>query len=62
MSEMAQEELRNRINGLSDEEKVLVLNEMPFELLFEVFISKVDQLVEVRNSVQYLIDSTSSAI
>lgn len=59
MSEMAKDELRNRINGLSDEEKVLVINEMPFELICEVFMMKVDQLVETEKNVKALVEAMS---
>lgn len=59
MSEMAKEELKSRINGLSDEEKVLVINEMPFELICEAFMMKVDQLVETEKNVRALVEAMS---
>lgn len=59
MSEMAKEELKSRINGLSDEEKILVINEMPFELLCDVFVMKVNELVEVENNVRALLKTVN---
>lgn len=57
MSEMAKEELKSRINGLSDEEKILVINEMPFDLIFEVFVTKIDQLIETEKNIRALVET-----
>lgn len=55
MSEMAREELLNRIRGLSEEEKILVANELPINLLMSTLDRKVKLL-------EYIVEDTRSIV
>lgn len=55
MSEMAREELLSRIRGLSEEEKILVANELPIDLLMSTLDRKVKLL-------EYIVEDTRSIV
>lgn len=58
MSEMAREELLSRIRGLSEEEKILVANELSIDLLMSTLDRKVKLLEYIVEDTRNIVNAT----